>query len=213
MPLIFVFAGLILLLLTGIAIFAALGLTTGAIMITVEGDIDGLGDAIFTQLNKPVLSTIRLFVFMAQVMIRAKVIDDRYTFANTVIGHVKGGLGVATVLSTSTNAIPQIKRFGHAERDALGVDWRIVSGRDSPGADAGADGFGLLHDPAPGTRRDQHPRQGWPAAVSACRCSVWALLAPPVVVGGIYSGIFTASKAAATCSLYALLIAIPGLAT
>ena len=138
MTLFFVFAGLILLLLTGIPIFAALGLSASAIMMIVEGDIDGLGDAVFTQLDKPVLSTIPLFVFMAQVMIRAKVIDDLYTFAHTVIGHVKGGLGVATVLactifaaisgssvatalSIGSSAIPQMKRFGYAERDALGV--------------------------------------------------------------------------------------------
>ena len=138
MTLTFVFAGLIMLLLTGIPIFAALGLTASAILMIVEGDIDGLGDVVFSQLDKPVLSTIPLFVFMAQVMIRAKVIDDLYTFANTVIGHVKGGLGVATVLactifaaisgssvatalSIGSSAIPQMKRFGYAERDALGV--------------------------------------------------------------------------------------------
>ena len=253
MTLILVFAGLILLLLTGIPIFAALGLTASAIMMIVEGDIDGLGDAVFTQLDKPVLSTIPLFVFMAQVMIRAKVIDDLYTFAHTVIGHVKGGLGVATVLactifaaisgssvatalSIGSSAIPQMKRFGYAERDALGV---VVAGGT----------LGILIPPSgpmilyaivseasigalflagiiPGLMlalmfsaycmiqaRGRHGINtpdwaGWPAAVSAFRRSVWALLAPPVVMGGIYFGIFTASEAAAAGSLYAVLVAV-----
>lgn len=253
MTLFFVFAGLILLLLTGIPIFAALGLSASAIMMIVEGDIDGLGDAVFTQLDKPVLSTIPLFVFMAQVMIRAKVIDDLYTFAHTVIGHVKGGLGVATVLactifaaisgssvatalSIGSSAIPQMKRFGYAERDALGVVaaggtlgilippsgpmilYAIVSEASIgalflagiiPGLMLALMFSAYCMIQARGRDGINTPDwAGWPAAVSAFRRSVWALLAPPVVMGGIYFGIFTASEAAAAGSLYALLVAV-----
>ncbi len=253
MTLIFVFAGLILLLLTGIPIFAALGLSASAIMMIVEGDIDGLGDAVFTQLDKPVLSTIPLFVFMAQVMIRAKVIDDLYTFAHTVIGHVKGGLGVATVLactifaaisgssvatalSIGSSAIPQMKRFGYAERDALGVvaaggTLGILIPPSGPMilyaiVSEASIGALFLAGIIPGLMlalmfsaycmiqvrgRDGitiPDWAGWPAAVFAFRRSVWALLAPPVVMGGIYFGIFTASEAAAAGSLYALLVAV-----
>ena len=252
MTLIVVFAGLILLLLTGIPIFAALGLTASAIMMIVEGDIDGLGDAVFTQLDKPVLSTIPLFVFMAQVMIRAEVIDDLYTFAHTVIGHVKGGLGVATVLactifaaisgssvatalSIGSSAIPQMKRFGYAERDALGVvaaggTLGILIPPSGPMilyaiVSEASIGALFLAGIIPGLMlalmfsaycmiqaRGRHGINtpdwaGWPAAVSAFRRSVWALLAPPVVMGGIYFGIFTASEAAAAGSLYAVLVA------
>ena len=253
MTLMFVFAGLILLLLTGIPIFAALGLTASAILMIVEGDIDGLGDAVFSQLDKPVLSTIPLFVFMAQVMIRAKVIDDLYTFAHTVIGHVKGGLGVATVLactifaaisgssvatalSIGSSAIPQMKRFGYAERDALGVVaaggtlgilippsgpmilYAIVSEASIgalflagviPGLMLALMFSAYCMIQARGRDGINTPDwAGWPAAVSAFRRSVWALLAPPVVMGGIYFGIFTASEAAAAGSLYALLVAV-----
>ena len=253
MTLFFVFAGLILLLLTGIPIFAALGLSASAIMMIVEGDIDGLGDAVFTQLDKPVLSTIPLFVFMARVMIRAKVIDDLYTFAHTVIGHVKGGLGVATVLactifaaisgssvatalSIGSSAIPQMKRFGYAERDALGVVaaggtlgilippsgpmilYAIVSEASIgalflagiiPGLMLALMFSAYCMIQARGRDGINTPDwAGWPAAVSAFRRSVWALLAPPVVMGGIYFGIFTASEAAAAGSLYALLVAV-----
>ncbi|ASM74825.1 MULTISPECIES: TRAP transporter large permease [Roseobacteraceae] len=253
MTLVLVFAGLILLLLTGIPIFAALGLTASAIMMIVEGDIDGLGDSVFTQLDKPILSTIPLFVFMAQVMIRAKVIDDLYTFAHTVIGHVKGGLGVATVLactifaaisgssvatalSIGSSAIPQMKRFGYAERDALGVVaaggtlgilippsgpmilYAIVSEASIgalflagivPGMLLALMFSAYCMIQARGRDGINTPDwAGWTAAVSAFRRSVWALLAPPVVMGGIYFGIFTASEAAAAGSLYAVLVAV-----
>jgi C4-dicarboxylate transporter DctM subunit len=44
--------------------------------------------------------------------------------------------------------------------------------------------------------------------VRSARRSVWALLAPPVVMGGIYLGIFTASEAAAAGTFSALLVAV-----
>lgn len=253
MTLLIVFAGLILLLLTGIPIFAALGLTASAILVVVEGDIDGLGEAVYVHLNKPILSTIPLFVFMAQVMIRAKVIDDLYTFAHTVIGHVKGGLGVATVLactifaaisgssvatalSIGSSAIPQMKRFGYSERDALGVvaaggTLGILIPPSGPMilyaiVSEASIGALFLAGIVPGlllalmfsifcmiqARRqsdiDAPDWAGWPATIAAFRRSVWALLAPPVVMGGIYFGVFTASEAAAAGSLYAVLVAL-----
>ncbi len=49
---------------------------------------------------------------------------------------------------------------------------------------------------------------GMARLASVFRRSIWALLAPPVVMGGIYLGIFTASEAAAAGCVYALLIAV-----
>lgn len=43
---------------------------------------------------------------------------------------------------------------------------------------------------------------------SRVRQSIWALLMPPVVLGGIYLGIFTATEAAAIGCLYALVISV-----
>jgi C4-dicarboxylate transporter DctM subunit len=40
-----------------------------------------------------------MFAFMAHVMIKAKVVDDLFEMANTLVGAVKGGLGFATILS------------------------------------------------------------------------------------------------------------------
>ncbi len=253
MTLFLVFAGLILLLLCGIPIFAALGLTATAILMLAEGDIDGLGDAVYTHLNKPILATIPLFVFMAQVMIRAKVIDDLYDFAHTVIGHVKGGLGVATVvactifaaisgssvataLSIGSSAIPQMKRFGYGESNALGIvaaggTLGILIPPSGPMilyaiVSEASIGALFLAGIIPGlmlaflfsvycmlqahsqTGIDAPDWAGWAKASAAFRRSVWALLAPPVVMGGIYFGVFTASEAAAAGSLYALLVAV-----
>ena len=49
---------------------------------------------------------------------------------------------------------------------------------------------------------------GWRACAAALRKSIWALTLPPLVLGGIYAGIFTASEAAAIGCIIALLIAV-----
>ncbi|MCA0873086.1 TRAP transporter large permease [Seohaeicola saemankumensis] len=253
MTMAFVFGGLILLLLTGMPIFVALGLTAAAILMIFEGHIGSIADTVYAHFDKPILMTIPLFVFMAQLMIRAKVIDDLYDMAHTVVGHVRGGLGVATVLSCTifaaisgssvatalsigSSAIPQMKRFGYPERDALGV---IAAGGT----------LGILIPPSgpmilyaivsevsigalflagiiPGlllalifsayciVRASRDPSQvspdwaGWGKVFSALRRSIWAVLAPPIVMGGIYFGIFTAGEAAAFGCLYALVVAL-----
>ena len=253
MMLFLVFVGLILLLLTGIPIFAALGLTASAIMLLAEGDIDGLGKAVYTHLDKPVLATIPLFVFMAQVMMRARVIDELYDFAHKIIGHVRGGLGAATVLactifaaisgssvatalSIGSSAIPQMKRFGYPERDALGVVaaggtlgilippsgpmilYAIVSEASIGALFLAGIIPGLLlalvfslfcmAQARTSPAIDTLEWTGWTDVSRAFRRSIWALLAPPVVMGGIYLGVFTATEAAAAGSLYALLVAV-----
>ena len=253
MTTVLVFAGLIVLLLSGMPVFAALGLTATVILLVFEGSISSVGDTIFSHLNKDILTTIPLFVLMAQVMIRAKVIDDLYDFANAIVGHVKGGLGVATVLSCTifaaisgssvatalsigASALPQMKRFGYPERDGLGV---IAAGGT----------LGILIPPSgpmilyaivsevsigalflagllpglilaavfavfciiQGSRRQGQKapeRQTLRQMIGATKASIWALLAPPMVMGGIYFGIFTASEAAAVGALYALLVAV-----
>jgi C4-dicarboxylate transporter DctM subunit len=252
MLMLLVFGGLVLLLLSGMPVFAALGIAAATILLIFEGSISSVADTVFAHLDRSILTTIPLFIFMAQVMIHAKVIDDLYDMAHTIVGHVKGGLGVATVLSCTifaaisgssvatalsigSSAIPQMKRFGYPERSALGV---IAAGGT----------LGILIPPSgpmilyaivsevsigalflagiiPGllmalmfsafciaqakARSDLSAPDwaGWEKVSAAFKKSFWAIMAPPVVMGGIYFGVFTASEAAAAGSLYAVLVA------
>jgi C4-dicarboxylate transporter DctM subunit len=54
------------------------------------------------------------------------------------------------------------------------------------------------------------PRRSFDTAefVTACREGIWAALLPVILLGGIYSGYFTATEAAAVALLYALTIEI-----
>jgi tripartite ATP-independent transporter DctM subunit len=56
--------------------------------------------------------------------------------------------------------------------------------------------------------RGREPRATWPEIRTAMREGVWALMAPAVVLGGIYGGIFTPTEAAVVACLYALLVGV-----
>jgi tripartite ATP-independent transporter DctM subunit len=52
------------------------------------------------------------------------------------------------------------------------------------------------------------PRASWPEILSATRQSFWALLAPAIVLGGIYGGAFTPTEAAVVACVYALVVGL-----
>src|SRR5712672_3227460 len=52
------------------------------------------------------------------------------------------------------------------------------------------------------------PRATWAERITAFRRSVWGLLLIVIVLGGIYSGIFTPTEAAAMSAVYAFVIAV-----
>ena len=54
-------------------------------------------EIVFGKLNTYLLVAIPLFTLMAQFMIRGRVVDDLYATAHTLLRHLPGGLGVATV--------------------------------------------------------------------------------------------------------------------
>ncbi len=245
---------LIGLLISGIPIFAALGLTGSIILFVAEGSFSSIGDTVFSTLNKSILTTIPLFVFMAQVMIRAEIVDDIFDMANKMVGHIRGGLGVATVfsctvfasisgssvataLSIGSSAIPQMKRYGYSSRQSCGVVaaggtlgilippsgpmilYAIVSDASIgalfvaglvPGimlALIFALNCVLFHR-AEGPVEGKRQFAGWHSLLHALKRSLWAVMMPPLVLSGIYLGVFTASEAAAIGSLYALAVAV-----
>ena len=57
-----------------------------------------------------------------------------------------------------------------------------------------------------GSSRPREKRATWREVRQALRAGIWALLAPAVVLGGIYGGAFTPTEAAVVACLYALLV-------
>lgn len=71
---------------------------------------------------------------------------------------------------------------------------------------AGMAALVLLHARRSGVARS--PRAGAREIATALREGVWVLLAPAIVLGGIYLGIFTPTEAAVVACLYALFVAL-----
>ena len=133
-----ILTGLVLVLLTGVPVFAGLPLFATGILVAVEGKLGGIGDLVFGKLDTYLLVSIPLFTLMAHFMIRGKVVDDLFGAANTMLRHLPGGMGVATVaactvfaaisgssvataLTIGSAAIPLMIRAGYSPRVAYGV--------------------------------------------------------------------------------------------
>ena len=109
MTIFLILAFLVVLLLTGAPIFAALGVASLIIMLLTEGNVNSVADTVFAKLNNEALTAIPMFAFMAHVMVRARVVA------------AISGSSVATALTIGSSAIPQMRRFGYRATDAYGV--------------------------------------------------------------------------------------------
>ena len=132
------FAGLLLVLFTGVPIFAGLALFGGALLYATQGELGSVTEVIFGEINRYLLIAIPLFAFMAHVMIRGRIVDDLYDTAYALTRHLPGGLGIATIaactlfaaisgssvataLTIGSVAIPQMLRYGYEPRAAYGL--------------------------------------------------------------------------------------------
>jgi len=241
---------LITLLWLGMPMFAALFLLPLAVLYAVEGGIPAVGEMVIGKLDGYLLVAIPLFMLMAHIMVRGKVVIDLYNAAFALLRRVRGGVGIATVaactifaaisgssvataLTIGKIAIPQMLRYGMSRRGAFGVV-------------AGGGTLGILIPPSapmvlyayvtetsvaalflagliPGllmalmfatycfitegkarVPADEPPPEAVHLALARAG---WSLSLPIFVLGGIYLGVFTATEAAGTGTIYALLIA------
>jgi C4-dicarboxylate transporter DctM subunit len=129
---------LIALLYTGMPMFAGMILFSGAVLWWVEGGIGTFGEFVFGKLDVYLLVAIPLFMLMAHFMVRGRIVDDLYETVHTLVRHLPGGLGVATVfacaifaaisgssvataLTIGAVAIPQMLRYNYDRLGAYGV--------------------------------------------------------------------------------------------
>ena len=252
MMLFLILGGMLLLLLTGLPIFAGLGLASTGLLYAFGGNIASLGEIVFGKLNVYLLVAIPLFAFMAHIIIKAKVVDDLYDAVHGLVRHWPGGLGVATVLSCTvfaaisgssvataltigTSAIPQMQRHGYPRRAAYGV----VAAGGTLGILIPPSGpmvlYGVVSDTSIGAlfmggiipgavvavlfsaycmiqaarnpNQQRLPRACFDEIKAVLRRAVWPLMLPPLILGGMYFGVFTATEAAGAGAIAAIVIA------
>ncbi|HEV8314066.1 MAG TPA: TRAP transporter large permease subunit [Burkholderiaceae bacterium] len=248
-----VFALLIVLMLSGIPVSIALGLTVLTFLfLLTKVPVEAVALKLFTGIEKFEIMAIPFFILAGNFLTHGGVAKRMIAFATSLVGHWHGGLAlagivacamfalvcgssVATVVAIGSIILPAMVRQGYPARFGAGV---IIT----------AGSLGILMLPSipkviyaiatntsigalfvagllPGSlltvmlctvtwylaKKRGYPRlqkATWGQRWTAFRESVWGLMLVVIIIGGIYSGIFTATEAAAMAAAYAFFISV-----
>ena len=248
-----IFGLLIALMLTGMPISIALGLTVLTFLFTMtQVPLHAVALKLFTGIERFEIMAIPFFILAGNFLTRGGVARRMINFATSMVGHWYGGLGLAgvvacalfasvcgsspaTVVAIGSIVLPAMQKQGFPKKFGAGVITTsgalgilmlpsivkviyAVSTNTSIGALFVAGVLpGLVLTAMLGAttwslaRKNDYPRlarASWRARVKAFRESIWGLFLVVVVMGGIYTGIFTATEAAAMSAVYAFFIAV-----
>ncbi|MFZ6734172.1 TRAP transporter large permease [Undibacterium sp. Ji42W] len=248
-----VFALLIALMLTGIPVSIALGLTVLMFMyLLTQVPIEAVALKLFTGIEKFEIMAIPFFILAGNFLTHGGVAKRMINFATSMVGHWHGGLAlagiiscamfalvcgssVATVVAIGSIILPAMVKQGYPKQFGAGVIITAgslgilmlpsipkviyaISTNTSIGAlfVAGLFPGMLLTAMLCATtwflaRKNGYPRMKratWGERWKAFRESIWGLLLVVIIIGGIYSGIFTATEAAAMSAVYAFFISV-----
>ena len=262
-----IFGGLLALMLTGMPISIALGLTVLSflfIMTTVP--IEAVALKLFTGIESFEIMAIPFFILAGNFLTHGGVARRMIYFATTMVGHWYGGLGLAavvacalfaaisgsspaTVVAIGSILLPAMVQAGYPKRFGAGVIATsgalgilippsivmvlyavATSGSvalDPAGQRVGSASVAQLFMAGviPGLilafllgattfyrawkgNYPRMPKATWLQALAAFRDSIWGLLLIVLVLGGIYSGLFTPTEAAAVSAVYAFIVAV-----
>jgi C4-dicarboxylate transporter DctM subunit len=248
-----IFGLLLALMLTGMPISIALGLTVLTFLFTMTTvPIQAVALKLFTGIENFEIMAIPFFILAGNFLTHGGVARRMIAFASSLVGHWAGGLGLAAVLACALFAavsgsspatvvaigsilMPAMVKAGFPPRFGAGVITTsgalgilippsivmvlyAISTNTSVGALFMAGVLpGLMLATMLGMTtwwrawRGGYPRQQratWAQRWRALRESVWGLLLIVIVLGGIYSGMFTPTEAAAMSAVYAFTIAV-----
>src|SRR6478736_3407023 len=262
-----IFGLLIVLMLTGMPVSIALGLTVLTYLFAMtDVPIEAVALKLFTGIENFEIMAIPFFILAGNFLTHGGVARRMIAFATSMIGHWYGGLGLAgvmacalfaaisgsspaTVVAIGSIVLPAMvaqgfpKRFGAgviATSGALGilippsivmVIYSVATGgsiaMDPEGKRVLSASVGQLFMAGviPGLMlasmlgattwyrawKNDYPRMpkaSWAERFTAFRKSIWGLLLIVIVLGGIYTGAFTPTEAAAMSAVYAFVIAV-----
>jgi C4-dicarboxylate transporter DctM subunit len=262
-----IFGLLIALMLTGMPISIALGLTVLTFLYTMtQVPIEAVALKLFTGIENFEILAIPFFILAGNFLTHGGVARRMISFATAMIGHWYGGLGLAgvvacalfaaisgsspaTVIAIGSIILPAMVRQGFPKRFGAGVITTsgalgilippsivmviysvATSGSmalDPTGKRVLSASVGELFmaGVVPGiilasllgfttfyrAWKNDYPRMKkatWGEAFKAFRESLWGLLLVIIVLGGIYTGAFTPTEAAAMSAVYAFVIAV-----
>ena len=262
-----IFGLLIVLMLTGMPVSIALGLTVLTYLFTMtQVPIEAVALKLFTGIENFEIMAIPFFILAGNFLTHGGVARRMIAFATSLIGHWYGGLGLAgvmacalfaaisgsspaTVVAIGAIILPAMvqqgfpKRFGAGVITTSGALGILIPPSIVMVIYCVATGGSIAMDPEgkrvlsasvgqmfmagviPGLmlatmlglttfyrawKNDypRMPRATWSERLTAFRKSIWGLLLIFIVLGGIYTGAFTPTEAAAMSAVYAFVIAV-----
>ncbi|MBC3831749.1 TRAP transporter large permease subunit [Undibacterium amnicola] len=248
-----IFSLLLLLMLTGMPISIALGLTVLTFLFTMTTvPIESVALKLFTGIEKFEIMAIPFFILAGNFLTHGGVARRMINFATSMVGHWHGGLAIAgvmacalfaavsgsspaTVVAIGSIIMPAMVRQGYPKGFGAGVITTsgalgilippsIVMVMYSVSTNTSV-GQLFMAGVIPGlmlafflglttwylARKHNYPRMvkaTWGDRFVAFRKSAWGLLLIVIVMGGIYSGMFTPTEAAAVSAVYAFIVAV-----
>ncbi len=262
-----IFGGLIALMLTGMPISIALGLTVLTFLFTMtQVPIDTVALKLFTGIEKFEIMAIPFFILAGNFLTHGGVARRMIRFASAMVGHWYGGLGLAgvmacalfaavsgsspaTVVAIGAIILPAMVKQGFPPRFGAGVittsgalgilippsivmvmysvatSGMIVEGPTGEKVSSASVGQLFIAGVIPGlilatllgattwyrAWKNDYPRlpkASFAERMKALREAFWGLALIVIVIGGIYTGAFTPTEAAAMSAVYAFVIAV-----
>src|SRR5512137_1452762 len=248
-----IFVLLLVLMLTGMPISIALGLTVlSFLFFFADVPTEAVAMKLFTGIEKFEIMAIPFFILAGNFLTHGGVARRMIDFASSIVGHWHGGLALAgvmacalfaavsgsspaTVVAIGSIILPAMVKQGFPARFGAGVITTsgalgilippsIVMVMYAVATNTSV-GALFIAGVVPGiilatmlglttwhlARKNNYPRQPkatWGERWSTFRESIWGLALVIVVIGGIYTGIFTPTEAAAMSAVYAFFVAV-----
>jgi C4-dicarboxylate transporter DctM subunit len=262
-----IFSLLVVLMLTGMPISIALGLTVMSFFFFLSDvPMASVGLKLFEGLNSFPIMAIPFFILAGNFLTNGGAARRMIHFAATMVGHMYGGLGlaavlacamfaaisgssVATVVAVGTIMMPAMQAAGYPKRFSAGVittsgalgilfppsinlvifsiatTGMSATGPNGEPVATASVGDLFIAGVVPGlvlalllgvttfyrAKKFDYPRMArasWGERWKAFREASWGLALIIIVVGGIYSGMFTPTEAAAIAAVYSFAISV-----
>ena len=202
----------------------------------------------YKTLDSYVLTSVPLYILMSQIMLTGRVGSGLFELGSKWMGHLPGGLGIATIFAcaifaaisgSSVATAVTIGAMAIPEMLKRGYDRKLVVGSVAAGGTLGIlippsipmILYGTITDESVGKLfmsgvvpgalltvlficyivfaswdKPREPRSSHAEKMKSLHENIWGLFLPVIIIGGIYTGIFTPTEAAAVGTVYALAI-------
>ncbi|OUL48367.1 C4-dicarboxylate ABC transporter permease [Pseudomonas aeruginosa] len=234
MTVLILFLLLFLFMFIGVPIAISLGLSGALTILLFSPDsVRSLAIKLFETSEAYTLLAIPFFLLSGAFMTTGGVARRLIDFANACVGHIRGGLAIAAVLacmlfaalsgsSPATVAAvgsiavagmvrsgypPSIVMVVYAAATETSVGKLFVAGV-VPGLLLGVILMVVIYIVARVKKLPAQPRASFREWLAAARRAGWGLLLLVIILGGIYSGLFTPTEAAAVAAVYSAFVAL-----